>query len=262
MKKHRFKVEWIALKNLRVHPRVQRVFDEAHARRMAADFDIDGLGTLSVVKINDRYFVFDGQHRRWAAIDVFGEDTTVPCHVYEDLTDKECAAIALRLNKTKAWRAIDTFLQRVLKGDTVAVDINRIIQRHGLKVANAFSPGIVRAVTACEFTYLKCSPAVFDRTLRLLKEAWGQEAEAFDQTLIKGLGMFLERHEGEIDEPHLLRRLIGHVKPISLMGNVRQFAKISQTTVTRAAEEMFCREYNKGLRGARRLGDSREVAAA
>lgn len=250
----RFKCEWLMLSDLDTHPRVQREFDEVHARKIAAGFDPDQFGTLSVLKAEVRgkvsHWVFDGQHRKWAASEAIGADQRVPCNVYEGLSEEDCAKIAHGLNTRKAWRAIDSFLNRV-RFDATAQAINAIIHKNGLKVAMALHPGCIRAVVACEWLYLKCSPKVLERSLAILKESWGQYPEAFDNALIRGMGLFLEQYGDGIDEPHFVRRLTAHGNPLRFIGHARELARVAHKTLPRAVVEILREEYNKKLRVGR-----------
>lgn len=250
----RFSVEWLPLSLLETHPRVQRKFDEAWARKIAANFDPDEVGTLSVLKVLMRgkvhYWVFDGQHRKWAASESLGADQKVPCNVHEGLSDEECAKRAHGLNNRKSWRAIDSFVNRI-RFDTTAQDINRIIQKCGLKVSDQPAPGTVRAVVACEWLYKKCSAEALERALRVLKGCWGSHYEALDQSMIRGMGLFLEKHGAEIDEKHLLRRLTAHGNPVRFLGHARELSKVTHKSLPRAIVEILREEYNKKLRNGR-----------
>lgn len=256
MAARKFKEQWLALGDLRPHPRVQRQrFDEAWARKIAADFDPDQVGSLSVLRVPNRshYWVFDGMHRQWAATEVLGSEQKVPCHVYDGLSDEQCAEITLGLNNRKSWRAIDKFAQRVIAKEPVAVDMNRIVQKLGLKIGEQPTPDTIRAVTACEWVYRKCSPSVFERTLTVLHNAWSDQWEAFDGALIKGVGIFLEKYGEEIREDHFSKRLTMHNSPVRLVGHARELSKVSRKSLPRAVTEILVREYNTKLRGSNRI---------
>lgn len=255
---HRFRSERIPVADLKPHPRVQRMFDETHAKKLADSFDQDQLGTLSVLKVianqKSHYYVFDGQHRRWAAEQAAGPDRRLPCNVYEGLSDEDCARISAGINGSKAWTAIDKFINRI-KFDDVAKKIAAIVEKNGLKISAQPTPGVVRAVVACEWVYVKCSPDALDRALRVLKESWGTWSEAFDSSLIKGLGLFLERYGSAIDERHLVRRLTVYGNPLRFIGHARELSVVAHKTMPRAVMMIFVEEYNKKMRGQNRIGE-------
>jgi len=248
----KFKTEWVQLRGLRTHPRVQRDFIESHAKKLARDFDPDKFGTISVNRVQGQdYQVFDGQHRIWACQAALGSDQKVPCHVYENLSDDECARITHGLNSKKSWTAIDTFRNAVTARDPVAADINRIISGLGLKVNKQPRAGSVRAVVACTWLYTRCSPQILERTLSILNQSWRQYPEAFDAAFIRGLGLLLNQHGNTIDESHFVRRLTGHGNPLRFLGHARELSRVANKSLPRAVVEVLREEYNKKLRVGR-----------
>jgi hypothetical protein len=255
----KYTIKWFHLRDLRPHPRVQRDYDDVHAKRIAADFDPDRFGTPSIIHAPGKayYWIFDGQHRVAAAKIALGPDQRVPCAVYEEgIPEEKLAVIARGLNTIKRWRAIDDFRVRVLGKDPVALEINRIIEGHGLKISRQPGPSLVRGVVACEWVYKRISPAILDRALGVLHESWTKQGEALDANLVKGMGLFLSQYGDKIDDRHLVKRLMAHGNPLRLLGHARQLRQVAHMEVPRAVSKILFEEYNKRLRDINKLSEA------
>lgn len=254
-KRPRFKHEWIQLDRMSPHPTVQREFRKPHADWIAANFDPDCFGELYVVPEAKRagyYWVFDGQHRLVAAITVLGAGQKVYCRVYEDRPIEELAKIALGINSPKAWRAIDRFIQRVNAREPLALSIQGIATRHGLRIAAHPGSGVVRASTACDWVMQKAGgEGALERTFSILHGAWGDDQEAYDANLIRGVALLVNRYNGELADKSLVEKLKKHTGPARLLGRARDFSKVLGVKVPRAVAQVMANDYNSGRRSGR-----------
>jgi hypothetical protein len=217
----RTKHVWLKLSELTAHPDIQRNFDARWATEIQKDFDPDKFGELSVVQKNGHYYIYDGQHRHAAAIKALGADQMVPCDVAGDLPVERVAQLSLGRNKTKHWKALDTWRARLHAKDPTAHAVERILQDHGLRTHTS-------------------------------RGAWGMEPDAFDQRLIRGMGMFCRRFDEKlVDDAELACKLSRNGGPGYTIGRSRDTAKLTGISVPSAVFELIVNVYNRGRRSKR-----------
>src|SRR5262245_19515639 len=169
LKFDRYQVTWLFIKELDVHPKIQRPFIPKHAQDIADNFDPDAFKPLDVVQSRARYLVFEGQHRLAAARIALGEDQRVPCHVHEECPLEDQARIALAQRRSKAWTKIDQWAVRVIAKEEIPLKIEAVLVRHGLKVVRTIAPGVVQAVATLELIWTRYGGEVtLERVLNIL----------------------------------------------------------------------------------------------
>jgi hypothetical protein len=248
----RSKHEFRFVRELQVHPIVQRKLDKAWARRIAAELDPDILGELSVVEENGMLLVFDGQHRLWACRTVLGEDQKVPCRIYQGLTTEHLSRMFLGVNRAKAVSAIDKWKQAVNAKLIVETTVEGILARRKLHVTETSSTiGGVRAVEALRHVYLRDGgEATLDRVLGLLALAWQRDPDAYDGTFLRALGLIVHRVGPELDDKRLAQKLAKTGGPSRMIGQARDYAKAAGLSVVRGMAEKILGIYNKGTRSS------------
>lgn len=248
----RFKIEWIQIRDLIVHPKVQRPFNKAHAQKIGDEFDPDKFRPLDVIQRGQKYLVFAGQHRLAGARIALDEDQRLPVHVHEDVPIAQQAAICLGVDNMLRWKAIDRWRLRILAQEDVPVKVEAILERHGLRVEKARGEAGVQAVTALEVVYTQHGgEAVLDRTIRLLGTAFGREKDAYDGLLIRGGGLLIHRFDGKLDDEDLARKLSKTSGPGRMIGSARDYAKTNGISTHRAMAEKLLSAYNSGRRVGR-----------
>jgi len=264
MTKPTFKVgneRWIALRDLEPHPQAQRKLDQAHADRIAADFDPALFGTITVAETKKgRLWIVDGQHRRSAALSFLNGDgaQTVKCNVIEVEDDAEAARLFLGLNRHKTVLTLDKFLVRVTAKDVNAIGIVTILKRYGLRVERTRATGVVQAVDALESVFIRQRGALLlERAIRLLNTTWGVDPDAYHGTIIRGLGLLLFKFGTAVDDEELSRKLAKAGGPLHLIGRSRALRAAMGISAAQAVYECIKTEYNKG----RRSGGLEEKAA-
>lgn len=194
---------WLRIADLKVHPTVQRRFDPAWAKKLFQTFDPDCLGQLKVVKDGKGYLVFDGQHRLWAAREYLGSDQTVPCEVHDHIPVSRQCELFLASNNAKAPKAIDKFLIHVRAEHETENKIVGVLARHKLKVDHGATDGSVRAVVALRTVFTRYGEPILDRSLWVLRTAWGGEPDAYSSQLLSGLGLLIHRFADVIEDKEL-----------------------------------------------------------
>lgn len=231
----------LALKSLATDPDVQRSLDTRRVDKIAEDFDPNALGVITVShRGGGTYFVVDGQHRAAAARIVKGDDWKISCRVFDGLSLEEEAGMFRLLNNTARVGALDLFRVRVIEGEKVAVYVDEMLTRHGLRVG----PGAFMAVTAAERIYNR-DPMALERTLGVTVRAWGREGAAVDGRIIEGVGLVFARYGDAIDADSLGERLARNSDAASLIGRAHTFREMIKKSVVQCIAEIVVEIYNK-----------------
>jgi hypothetical protein len=257
-------IRHIEANRLTVDPAVQRSLDRARVNRMIADYDPDGVGVLVVSDRGDgTLHVADGQHRVATTIGVGLQDKALPCLVYKGLTRAQEAALFRRLNNTRGVQPIDKFRIRVVEGETMAVQINTVLEQHGWTVKAHRTDGTFMAVSAIESVYKASNRGRKERTastvdllIATLTAAWGHNPDGVRNEIVSGVGAVLIRH------PHLdFHKLFGVLSAVSggpraLVGRAGGLRDLRGGRVGDALAEIVVELYN-GRRRTNRLPDWR-----
>lgn len=194
-------------------PIYQRNLDVRRVEKIAAEFNADALGAITIVKRADgTLWIIDGNHRRNAAIRV-GHKSLFAIQ-YEGLTRAEEAGLFLELNSTKQVQPVDRFNASVLAGDPRSVAIAKSAGSHGWNIAMNSGPGNLSSVMALGQIFdgvgiagQKPGVALVDNTLAVITAAWGLNRDGGQAQIIKGIAKVLVRYDGEISHASLIERL-------------------------------------------------------
>lgn len=204
--------KWVQLGQMKVTPSAQRKFQEAHAREMAADFDLEALGYPVLNFRTDpetgrkAWFIVDGQHRMAALRMIgFADDDQFECECYFELTEAQEADLFLRRARNKAIHPLDKFRIGVNAGRPTEVAIHKIVTDLGLKVG--FGKTKIAAVGAVTRIYEEAGGATLGRTLLVIREAYGETG--FSAAMISGVGMVIRRYDKLVETERLVKALKG-----------------------------------------------------
>lgn len=200
-------LRWVPIAEMKVSPKAQREFKEGHAAEFAADFDLEALG-FPVVSLRDgNYYIVDGQHRV-AALKMIGwGDQSIQCEVYEGLNEAEEARLFLRRDKRRAIQAFDRFRIGVVGELEDEMDINRIVQGCGLRVAIDQDAKSIAAVGALHKVYRSAGGVTLGRSVRMLRDGFPDDPAAFRRELIEGSGLVCQRYNGDLNDEELKKKL-------------------------------------------------------
>lgn len=249
-------IRTITLGEMSVSPAAQREFREYKGREILDSFDESKIGIFTVSHRDGRYWIIDGQHRRWALSEFIGEgwedwEIEVLCHF--DLTERDEADLFLVLNNHLAVSALDAFKVAVTAERSTESDIDRIVRSLGLRVGGSIRENSITAVTALEKVYQAGGPRLLVRTLHVIREAWG--GTGFEAAMIEGLAKFIARYDGRYNEDSLTKKLSKLTGGMKALG---QQAYVIRERTGASKRESFAAAiteiYNKGLRGQASLG--------
>ena len=193
-------IEKIRIDTLRVPPvgQAQRPFREAKGDRIAAEFDINNFGFPVVCRVDGTNWVVDGQHRLYA-IQKCGyakASDLLPCEVYEGLSMTEMARMFLGRNRSTPVTPFERFGVAVTAGYPTETAITEIVESTGLKIGHPKVPGQVYSVGALRRVYDRHGPAVLERVMRVLCDAYQGAPAGLGRTLIDGVGLVVATYGG------------------------------------------------------------------
>lgn len=260
-------IEWIKIDHLFCDESYQRPLDQRRAERIAAEFDPDAFGTLTVSKRADnRYMTIDGRHRA-EALRVLGWDgQRVPCRVFRGLSQSKEAKLFATCNNYRALRFIDRFMSRLTEKEPVAIAIAKIASDAGYRVERKGRDGTITAARALENVYIGkgqrisgINPTALKSTLLVLTEAWGRTTASVNGLVIEGVGLFFLRYGDAPDRARVVRKLAGTVTgPSGLMVRGKGKREMHGGSIVQGVAHYLTEEYNRGLRGKKRLCGWRE----
>lgn len=251
--------QWIPVKNLSVVWRQsQRDLDDKWSKQIADAFDPEYFGTITVCKANGSgmFHIIDGQHRRNAVADLFGENECVPCAVFDVNDPKRAAEIFDRMNtQRKPPGTVAAFKVRVTAGHEVEVAVNKVIRSAGYRVEQSRADGTIRAVGACVYAFNRNGPVALRQALEALSAIWDKNTDAVDGSLIRGFSALYGEHSTELDTKRLVDRISKKFTPGKLLSAAKLAREMLQTNLSDSVAEVVKRAYNEGLRSGR-LGKS------
>jgi len=199
------RLRWVSIEQMKVNPLAQREINSARVDRLANEFDLEQMGFPTVSMRDGSYFIIDGQHRIEALRAIGFGDESVQCQTYDGLSEHEEAEMFLKLNDYLAIPAIPKYRAALTAGRPAESDIDRILRSCGLVVSKDKLPGAVQAVGTLRRVYARSGPKVLGRTLRLIRDAYGDSG--MEAGVIDGVGLLCQRYNGELDESVALDKL-------------------------------------------------------
>lgn len=198
-------LRWVPIAQMRVSPLAQRELNPARVDRIAANFDPEDVGTPTVSRRDDHYYIIDGQHRIAAMKEIGWEDQQIQCWVYEGMTEDQEAERFLKLNDTLVVNAMSKFKVSVHAGRERESDIDRVVRTQGCVVTHDKIEGAIGAVGTIGKVYDRGGPAVLSRTIRIARDAYGDAG--MEAPILDGLGLVCARYNGSLDDAEATRRL-------------------------------------------------------
>lgn len=220
------RLAWVPLGLMRVPQMAQRELKAARVDRIAANMDLEQIGTPTVNKRGGLYYIIDGQHRVEAYKAWVGEgweEQQLQCQTYQDLSEQEEAERFLKLNDTLAVQAFDKFRIGFNAGRPEEVEISAVVAKAGLTIARGRGEGAIGAVGTLQRVYRRNGHAVLGRTLGIIRDAYG--SAGLEAPIIDGVALMCGRYNGELDTEVVVTRLKSAAGGVSGLMNRAYFAK-------------------------------------
>ena len=247
------RLEWVPIAQMRISPRAQRAHNSpssrAHIEDIAANFDPDKAGTLTVNFRDGIYWVMDGGHRYHAYVQMGWEDQSVQCWTYRDLTEAEEAEYFLSLNKVKTVSGMDLFQKALVAKRPVQTDIDRVVRSQDLSIGKGRDA--ISCVGAVSKIYESGGAGVLAATVRVIRDSYG--SPGFAAKVVEGTGLFISNYENTFDESTLVERLGAKKGGVNgLVGEAERIKKKYGVPLAVGVAAAVVETYNAG-RGGNKL---------
>lgn len=203
------KIRPVPIAEMRVPPPLvtQRQFIQAHADFLSANLELEKVGYPIINWRDGIYWIVDGQHRIHALKENGFGDDLLDCEVYEDLTDAEMANVFLGRDDRKAVAPYAKFHIAVTANYDVECSVLRTVESNGLKIGRTKEPGNLACVSTLRAVHENEGAVVLGQALRAIRDAFGNDASAFDGQLVRGLALVYNRFNGRTDEKVMAEQL-------------------------------------------------------
>lgn len=247
--KHQRHIGAVVPKDTSIDHRYQRPIVESMVRKMAANWDPDKAGVITVSKRgNGEVVVLDGQQRREARLRIDSGKTPLDAILYTGLTVKEEAARFLGLNDNARLNQYDLYRAKVAAGDSIALGAQAMIDDLGLAVRPGGGPTNVSAAGLLLRLYAS-NPTELRASLQTLREAWPKDRGALQGWLFKGLVEIFRSSDGNLDRKRLTK-VLAQETPTSILRMLPGTSSApAQTHVVPVLRDL----YNKRLAGDRKI---------
>lgn len=199
------RLQWVPIYRMQVSPLAQREINNAWVNKIAADFDLEELGTPTVNRRGDHWYVIDGQHRVEALKVIGWGDQQLQCWTYSGLTEAEEAEKFLKLNAKLTVNAFARFKVGVEAGRTEEGDIDRIVRAQGLRISTDKKSGSISAVGSLRRVYRQAGPGQLARALGIIRDAYGDAG--LEAQVLSGIGLMCGRYDTALEDDRLRERL-------------------------------------------------------
>jgi hypothetical protein len=199
------RLKWVPISLMKIPPTAQRDLNNARVEHLAAEFDLEQLGTPTVNHRESSFYLIDGQHRIEALKRIGWGDQQVQCWTYEDLSEQQEAERFLKLNNVLPVQAFDRFRIGVHAGRAVECDIDRIVRAQDLRVSQDHIDGAVSAVGTLRRIYVRSNGPTLGRTLRIIRDAYG--SAGLEAPVLDGIGLLCQRYNGRLDDVTTVTKL-------------------------------------------------------
>jgi hypothetical protein len=253
----RFHTEVLPVKDLEIDRKVQReIYSDRKVEGIIKNFNPAALGVITVSRRNAvTQVIVDGWHR-WSAVKIMTDNNgEMLCNVFNDLTLEEEAQLFLDLNDGSQPNAMDRFRARLIVGDPVAVDIDKVTKYYGWVIQRQGGNGTLQCIKALERVYRRSQaagdePNVLQDVAMVLNRAWGNDRHAGSAVIIEALAAFLTEYGTKIDFDRLYNRLSQYAGgPSALLNDAETIAAARRMRVPMAVADQITDHYNRNPTG-------------
>lgn len=217
---------WVPLGLMRVPTMAQRELKAGRVDHIAANMDLEQIGTPTVNKRGGLFYIIDGQHRVEAYKQWIGEgweEQQLHCWTYDGLSEEEEAETFLKLNDTLSVQAFDKFRIGLNANRPEELEIAAIVQRAGLTISQSKGEGAIGAVSTLRRVYRREGQAVLLRALGIIRDAYG--SPGLEASVIDGIGLLCGRYNGDLDTEQAVTRLASVAGGLAGLMNRAYFTK-------------------------------------
>lgn len=250
--KRRFRTKWIRVqvRDLKLHPKLNREIKPSTIRWLVRDMDLDLLGTFDVWRQGRDLFVINGQHRKLALEELGLGEWEVDCRVFEGMTLPEACEAALAANKSTPWSSWEKFEKGCTAGRPECLGARAVAESFGLRVTKTGGDGEIRCVDVLTKAWSLDIGGTLTEAMAFPLDAWGSTAAAVEGRVLAGFVTFtIYARKYEIDRASFIKKLAKYEGgALAILAHARYESKHKGGTVARRFAEALVDIYNKGRR--------------
>lgn len=191
-------LEWVPVSRIKVDEEYQRGLAQQRAKTMAKHWRWDFVKPITVGLRMERdenvYMAIDGQHTTEAAR-MRGDIKMLPCYVLIDTTQaREAEIFAEVSNSQRQITTIETHIAMLCAGDPGALDVQAVLDHHGITLSKRRVHGHTQAMGAineiagrAKSKKSKLNTAQLDEVLSVIAECWAYHPNAMSSTFLLGV---------------------------------------------------------------------------
>lgn len=206
----------VRVEDIVIDKEYQRPLDAKRVRGMIDGFDEHLLQPPEVsLRPNGKYACFEGQHR--VVMERNRGTVSIFCRVHEGFTEEDEAHYFAKFQiERKGLRPYDRWKAQLRAGEPAQVEINRIVESWGFRVAaGGSSRRGIAAVTALEQIYSRGGAPHLDDVLGFLAGLWDGEEALTNHPMLLGTAAFLMAFGDKVGDVQM-RRLRKHAPVVIL----------------------------------------------
>ena len=246
--------DWVGTANLYVDETYQRPLSIERVWEIATNFTWSLYDPLWCGRRkDDRLYVVDGRHRLAAAV-ILGPDRIdkVPVQIRRTAGVEEEARIFVDLQeKRRKITSAQRFAAKLVFKDPIAMDLKRIMEKNGFKVASEkFSAGFnsageneISAVGTLENIYRSGGKTRVSAVLEIIREAWDGVSPTTSGWMLRAINHMLEREPTK--SPSTIARRLREKDPWGLIERGMRFAHSNEIPTSDAMTDVLLKVVNE-----------------
>jgi len=240
----------IKVSELMVDFTYQRQPLKAKIAKIAKSFDPDLLGVIICsMRENGEIAIIDGSHRYHALVKMGLEYLNINALVYIGLTlEEEAKIFALSNQEHTKPSTVDIFKAGLVSGDKLTISINDILVKNGYYVGVGPGANKIRALVTLKRIYVNAGPGILDKTIRIIKAAYGNNSDVMRDQLMSAVAVILHRYKN-VDETRLINTLVKFGNPVSLLAQAKAMLPSNNNAITYTSlPYLIVQKYNVKLK--------------
>lgn len=245
------RLDWTDLSKIYVDPSYQRPLKKKRVAQILREFSWAQFGSLQLVdQGDDRFSVYDGQHRFEAAV-LHPMISRVPTAIVtlEQAYEEAQAFLGVNLNRSSI-STVEKYWAGIEAGDERMMRICAVLDEAGCEVVPAATkspaPNRTSSISAIERSLQRYGDWAVTQACSTLISAWPKDNAALAGVMIQALARLYKNNKGTIDRERMALKLHGRDRKV-LAADAEHMKKIGGGDASVSLAKVLVEIYNKGL---------------
>lgn len=209
-------IRMIRVRDLQVHPTVQREPRDEWISNLKENYNELGLGVFIAIEIDGVVQLIDGAHRHSVLVDLKMLDFEVPVLVYFDLETTEQIKVFKLLNTRRPVAQYDLYSLGLKEGNNEDLEVEKLTKETGWTVGKKSGSSTIGAISVIKHM-VRLDPEAAEYALRTVGEIYGYGKDAASGEIIRGFFNFYQEHGDALSKPRLRGRLLKEYPTASIL---------------------------------------------